>query len=75
MPGIACESGEIADQITSMAFKHNLVLETSGPDGEVVKCLCPLMIPDEDLNKGWNIIKTCFDAVMAEHMPEEKMAA
>ncbi|MEC8665929.1 MAG: diaminobutyrate--2-oxoglutarate transaminase, partial [Pseudomonadota bacterium] len=49
--------------------------ETSGPDGEVVKCLCPLMIPDEDLNKGWNIIKTCFDAVMAEHMPEEKMAA
>lgn len=75
MRGIACANGEIADQITSMAFKHNLVLETSGPDGEVVKCLCPLMIPDEDLKQGWDIIKTCFAQVIAEHMPEEKMAA
>lgn len=67
MRGIKCQSGEIAKQITSMAFTHNLVVETSGPDDEVVKCLCPLTIPDEDLRKGWDIIATCFDEVLAKH--------
>ena len=77
MRGIECESGEIAEKITAMAFTHDLVVETSGPDGEVVKCLCPLVIPDEDLRKGWEIISNCFDAVMAEHKMDDadKMAA
>lgn len=57
MRGIDVGSGEIADKITAKAFDNGLVIETSGQDGEVVKCLCPLTIPDEDLLKGLDILE------------------
>lgn len=75
MRGIECESGAVADKITAMAFKHGLVVETSGPDGEVVKCLCPLLIDEADLCKGWDILATCFDTVLAEHKLSEARKA
>ncbi|WP_163575765.1 diaminobutyrate--2-oxoglutarate transaminase [Halomonas faecis] len=57
MRGIDVGSGEIADKITGKAFENGLVIETSGQDGEVVKCLCPLTISDEDLNEGLDILE------------------
>ncbi|MBF7052448.1 diaminobutyrate--2-oxoglutarate transaminase [Halomonas sp. KAO] len=57
MRGIDVGSGEIADKITHQAFENGLVIETSGQDGEVVKCLCPLTISDEDLQKGLDILE------------------
>ena len=58
MRGIDVGSGEIADKITHQAFENGLVIETSGQDGEVVKCLCPLTITDEELKKGLDILET-----------------
>ncbi|MDZ7852893.1 MAG: diaminobutyrate--2-oxoglutarate transaminase [Halomonas sp.] len=58
MRGIDVGSGDIADKITHKAFENGLVIETSGQDGEVVKCLCPLTITDEDLNEGLDILET-----------------
>ncbi|WP_280545858.1 MULTISPECIES: diaminobutyrate--2-oxoglutarate transaminase [unclassified Halomonas] len=58
MRGIDVGSGEIADKITHKAFENGLVIETSGQDGEVVKCLCPLTITDEELEKGLDILET-----------------
>ncbi|MCH4562847.1 MULTISPECIES: diaminobutyrate--2-oxoglutarate transaminase [Halomonas] len=58
MRGIDVGSGEIADKITARAFENGLVIETSGQDGEVVKCLCPLTITDEDLLEGLDILET-----------------
>ena len=57
MRGIDVGSGEIADKITHKAFENGLVIETSGQDGEVVKCLCPLTITDEDLQQGLDILE------------------
>ena len=57
MRGIDVGSGEIADKITHQAFENGLVIETSGQDGEVVKCLCPLTITDEDLQQGLGILE------------------
>ena len=57
MRGIDVESGDIADKITAKAFENGLVIETSGQDGEVVKCLCPLTITDEDLIEGLDILE------------------
>ncbi|MGM0704037.1 MAG: diaminobutyrate--2-oxoglutarate transaminase [Pseudomonadota bacterium] len=57
MRGIDVGSGEIADKITGKAFENGLVIETSGQDGEVVKCLCPLTISDEDLIEGLDILE------------------
>lgn len=52
MQGLSCPSGEIADQISAKAFENNLVIETSGNRGQVVKCLCPLTISEENLQEG-----------------------
>ncbi|UYG09534.1 diaminobutyrate--2-oxoglutarate transaminase [Halomonas sp. M4R1S46] len=57
MRGIDVGSGDIADKITAKAFENGLVIETSGQDGEVVKCLCPLTITDEDLLEGLDILE------------------
>jgi diaminobutyrate-2-oxoglutarate transaminase len=64
MRGIDVGSGEIADKITGQAFANGLVIETSGQDGEVVKCLCPLTIPDEDLLKGLDILEQSVKQVI-----------
>ncbi|MEA3252426.1 MAG: diaminobutyrate--2-oxoglutarate transaminase [Pseudomonadota bacterium] len=58
MRGIDVGSGEIADKITHKAFENGLIIETSGQDGEVVKCLCPLTITDEDLLEGLDILES-----------------
>ncbi|MBB3189127.1 diaminobutyrate--2-oxoglutarate transaminase [Halomonas cerina] len=57
MRGIDVGSGDIADKITAQAFENGLIIETSGQDGEVVKCLCPLTITDEDLLEGLDILE------------------
>nr|WP_298248537.1 diaminobutyrate--2-oxoglutarate transaminase [uncultured Halomonas sp.] len=57
MRGIDVGSGDIADKVTHQAFENGLIIETSGQDGEVIKCLCPLSIPDEDLQKGLDILE------------------
>ncbi|MCE8015127.1 diaminobutyrate--2-oxoglutarate transaminase [Halomonas sp. MCCC 1A17488] len=65
MRGIDVGDGELADRITAKAFEKGLVIETSGQAGEVVKCLCPLTIPDEDLLEGLDILEASVKEVMA----------
>jgi len=56
MQGIAIESDGFADEITEEAFKRGVIVETSGPDDEVVKFLPPLTIDEDGLNKGLDAI-------------------
>ncbi len=65
MRGIDVVSGDIADKITSTAFEHGLIIETSGQDGEVVKCLCPLTITDADLLEALDILETSVKTVIS----------
>src|SRR5690606_16006481 len=55
--GINCVNGALAEAITRKAFKQGLVVETSGADDHVVKFLCPLVISDESLKKGIDIVE------------------
>ncbi|MBN2752160.1 MAG: aminotransferase class III-fold pyridoxal phosphate-dependent enzyme, partial [Rhodospirillaceae bacterium] len=50
--GLVMPSGEVAGRVSAEAFARGLVIETAGPRGEVVKCLCPLVIDDADLAEG-----------------------
>jgi len=71
--GINCVNGEIAAKITSEAFKKGLIIETSGADDQVVKFLCPLIISDESLKKGIDIVEQTIKEVCAkEDIPEDK---
>lgn len=73
MRGISCVNGDIANQITKAAFKQNLIIETSGADDEVVKFLCPLIISDDSLKQGLDIVEGAIKAVCAkEDIPEDK---
>lgn len=59
-----CKKGELANKITKAAFERGLILETSGSDGQVVKCLSPLTITDEQLNKGLDILEESVGEVL-----------
>jgi len=73
--GINCVTGDIAGKITSHAFKKGLIIETSGADDHVVKFLCPLIISDDNLKKGIDIVESAISEVCArvDGIPEEKV--
>jgi diaminobutyrate-2-oxoglutarate transaminase len=55
--GINCVNGDLAGQITHAAYRHGLIIETSGADDQVIKLLCPLIISEENLKKGIDILE------------------
>lgn len=71
--GINCVNGDIAGKITHNCFQNGLMIETSGADDQVVKFLCPLIISDENLKKGIDIIEQAVKEVCAKEdsIPEE----
>ena len=71
--GINCINGDLASKITKAAFKNKLIIETSGADDQIVKLLCPLVITQENLTKGIDIIEKAISEVCAKenNIPEE----
>lgn len=65
MQGLQCRDGAQAAAITAKALTRGLVIETSGSDSQVVKCLCPLTIEQQDLDVGLDIIAACATEVVA----------
>lgn len=64
MSGIECPDGEIAGAICREAFANGLVIETSGNDDQVVKCLAPLVITEQQVLEGLNILERAFASVL-----------
>lgn len=50
--GLAFADAAIAGQVAKAAFERELLVETSGPDDEVVKLMPPLTITEEELEDG-----------------------
>ena len=68
MQGLECSDGELAGAICRFAFDHGLVIETSGADSQVVKCLCPLTISMEDLDKGLDILQRAVSHTLKDSL-------
>lgn len=66
MRGLDIVDGELADEIVAQCFEKGLVIETCGPSGQVLKCLCSLLITDDELNQGLDILESCLRAVLSE---------
>jgi diaminobutyrate-2-oxoglutarate transaminase len=64
MRGIELPSGEIAARVVHGAFRNGLIIETSGPDDEIVKCLAALTISDDELTKGLDILAGSIRSVL-----------
>ncbi|MFD7258259.1 diaminobutyrate--2-oxoglutarate transaminase [Streptomyces sp. NPDC059874] len=54
--GIEFAHKERAAEVCRRAFEHGLLVETSGPEGEVVKLLPPLTITGDELDEGLDIL-------------------
>lgn len=50
--GLELESSGAAEAVSREAFRTGLLIETSGAESQVVKCLPPLTISDEGLEEG-----------------------
>lgn len=64
MQGLQMKSGDLAADVVQYAFENGLVIETSGPNDEVVKCLAPLNISEEDLGRGLDILEAAVESIM-----------
>ncbi len=69
MQGVDVGSGDLAGAICAEAYRHGLIIETSGADDEVVKVLAPLTIPMEQFEAGLTTLeeaaRTCTRTQMA----------
>ncbi|GAA5647720.1 diaminobutyrate--2-oxoglutarate transaminase [Vibrio proteolyticus] len=63
MQGIECSRGEIASAIARECFENGMIIETAGPDDEVVKFFCPLTISESELEQGLHIFEQAVDTI------------
>ncbi|GJM13018.1 MAG: diaminobutyrate--2-oxoglutarate transaminase [Pseudohongiella sp.] len=64
MQGLCCPDGETAGAISSACFERGMIIETSGSEDEVIKCLCPLIISESELAKGLEILNDAINDVI-----------
>ena len=65
MRGIAIDVDSLAGKICAEAFERGLIVETSGPNDEVVKFLPPLIIDAEGLEEGLRILDESIAHVLS----------
>jgi diaminobutyrate-2-oxoglutarate transaminase len=65
MQGVDVGSGGLAEVICRRAFADGLIIETSGPNHEVIKVLAALTIPEELLVRGFDILEAATQTTMA----------
>ncbi len=63
--GLEFPNGELAGKVCAAAFERGLLMETSGPDGEVMKLLPPLTTTDAEFSQGLEIITESVRSVLS----------
>lgn len=71
--GLACTPGSLAKLISSAAFQRGLIMETAGPEDNVIKLMPALTIEIDTLLQGFEIIQQSVEAVMrhTEMIPKQ----
>ncbi|WP_077596665.1 diaminobutyrate--2-oxoglutarate transaminase [Oceanobacillus kimchii] len=64
MLGIGVHVDGLASEICAEAFSRGLILETSGAKDEVVKFLPPLIIDEDGIEKGMDILEESIQAAL-----------
>jgi len=64
--GMDCPQPGLASAVSATAFENGLLLETSGPESTVIKLMPPLVIEDEDLEEGLQILSGSLAEVIAD---------
>lgn len=66
--GIQFADQQVAAAISREAFQRGLIIETAGPNDDVIKTLPPLTISDEHLQQGMEILAECAAAVLTSEL-------
>ncbi len=61
--GLAFEHGELAKKVSSAAFERGLLVETAGPDDQVIKLLPPLTATDFEIDQGLAVLADAVQTV------------
>ncbi|WP_353642548.1 diaminobutyrate--2-oxoglutarate transaminase [Mesorhizobium sp. WSM2239] len=56
MAGLKCRSPAIVGRVHDVAFENGLLIESSGPNRDVIKVLPPITISDDELHDGIAIL-------------------
>jgi len=67
MIGIECQNGAIASDIARSCFAKGMIIETAGPNDEVVKFFCPLTITESELEQGLTIFEQAVENIAEKH--------
>jgi len=70
MQGLTMPSGDVAEKVCRHALDRGLIIETAGPEDEVVKLFCALTIERNDLDKGLDIIEEAISKAMGHHLKQ-----
>ncbi|NEO53517.1 MAG: diaminobutyrate--2-oxoglutarate transaminase [Okeania sp. SIO3B5] len=69
--GLDCKDGNLADKIIRTAFANGLIMETAGAQGQVIRCLPPLTVSEEILEKGLDLLENTVNEVMGKTVYKE----
>jgi diaminobutyrate-2-oxoglutarate transaminase len=61
--GLVFEHGELARKVSSAAFERGLLVETAGPDDEVIKLLPPLTATETEIDHGLELLADAVQTV------------
>lgn len=65
--GMDCKTEGLADAIGEHCFQLGLIAETAGPDDNVLKVMPPLIISDDNLARGLDLLEQAVDAALQDH--------
>ncbi len=63
--GLVFPDGDVAGKVCATAFERGLLIETSGPEGEVVKLMPALTVTQEELDFGLGLLSESVAAMAA----------
>jgi diaminobutyrate-2-oxoglutarate transaminase len=75
MIGLRCADPKRAAAITARAYQNSLIIERSGPEDEVIKCMMPLTIGYDELAEGMSILERAIVEEFAQSAKNESRAA
>ncbi|MDY6783758.1 MAG: diaminobutyrate--2-oxoglutarate transaminase [Cyanobacteriota bacterium] len=64
--GLDCKDGNLADRVLRTAFTQGLIMETAGAQGQVIRCLPPLTVSEDLLDKGLDLLEKSVSEAMEE---------
>ncbi|WP_367989603.1 diaminobutyrate--2-oxoglutarate transaminase [Vibrio sp. NTOU-M3] len=67
MIGVECRNGDLARDIAKVCFDKGMIIETAGPEDEVIKFFCPLTISEAELDQGLSIFSSAVEYVIEKN--------